>query len=125
MDAKYQKIPLYFSVGFFIPAIAIRIITKTLTISSIIPCILPGIITLLLAILFSKHIGIGDGIILLTLGFFLDYNLLASSILLSLFICFIFSLFMLVIKKLPREATIPFIPFLSIGSCLSLILNQL
>lgn len=76
--------------------------------------LLPGVILLLVA-WSSKKIGYGDGIMILSLGGILGYNKVMSILMCSLFMMSIASIVLLALKKVRKESTLPYFPFLFLG----------
>jgi leader peptidase (prepilin peptidase) / N-methyltransferase len=74
-----------------------------------------GLILIILNPITKGQIGIGDGLIVSCIGLCFGFTETALILMISLFISAIFSLFLLVVKKVNRNYTIPFIPFILIG----------
>lgn len=74
----------------------------------------PGILLLLVA-WSSKKIGYGDGIVILCLGGILEYSKIAGILLWSFALMSVCSLVLLLLKKVNKESTLPFLPFLFLG----------
>jgi leader peptidase (prepilin peptidase)/N-methyltransferase len=74
-----------------------------------------GIISLLLNPVTRGQIGIGDGLIVSIIGIGLGFNRLAFMLVYGLFGAAIFSIGLIIFRKVNRKDTIPFIPFLLFG----------
>ena len=74
----------------------------------------PGILLLLVA-WSSKKVGYGDGIVILCLGAMLEYSKVAGIILWSFGLMSACSLVLLLLKKVKKESTLPYLPFLFFG----------
>lgn len=75
-----------------------------------------GLLLIILHKITRGQIGVGDGLILcvtgISLGFYMNSILLIN----SLFLSAIFSIIYIIIKKVNRKTTIPFIPFVFIAT---------
>lgn len=75
-----------------------------------------GLLLIILHKVTRGQIGVGDGLILcvtgISLGFYMNSILLIN----SLFLSAIFSIIYIIIKKVNRKTTIPFIPFVFIAT---------
>lgn len=76
--------------------------------------LLPGMILLLVA-WSSKKIGYGDGIMILSLGGFLGYHKVIGILMCSLLIMSVGAIILLLFKKVKKESTLPYFPFLFLG----------
>ncbi|MCR5675562.1 MAG: prepilin peptidase [Lachnospiraceae bacterium] len=73
--------------------------------------LLPGIILLALGFLSKGGIGYGDGIFALLLGPVFGLERMATGICLAFFLSAVFSVILLVRKRVGRDSSLPFIPF--------------
>ena len=85
--------------------------------------LIPGLLFLLIAILSPKHIGLGDGIVLLIIGGLLERQFSMYIIMGGLLLNSIYCIIMLMIRKLNWTDKIPFLPFLTLSSITLLIYN--
>lgn len=76
--------------------------------------LLPGMILLLVA-WSSKKVGYGDAVVILCLGGILGYNKVMGILMSSLFIMSVVSIVLLALKKVRKESTLPYFPFLFLG----------
>lgn len=74
-----------------------------------------GGVLLVLNLITKGQVGIADGIIVCTIGFTFGFYISSGMLILSLFLSAIISLFLIVLRKVKRRTTIPFIPFLFAG----------
>ncbi len=77
--------------------------------------ILPGVLLLILARITEQSIGYGDGILLAELGLLTGIGKCTLILAAALAMAGVFSLGMIVIKKVDRRYKIPFVPFLTIA----------
>lgn len=74
--------------------------------------LIPGVVLLVIAKITKERIGLGDGWLVLVLGNFLSIGEICCVLQLALFLVFVFSIFLLWIKKISRKFEMPFLPFL-------------
>lgn len=85
---------------------------------------LGGSFLFLAASVFSKKgIGMGDVKLIGVMGFYLGFQVLMSSLVITLSITVLFSLFMLLTKKMSLKSEIPFVPFLAVGTITTLLMG--
>ncbi len=90
-------------------------ITGEITIWSRIAGLGLGLLLFLLTLVTKGQIGIGDGLIVSIIGVGLGFPVTAFTLTYGLFVSAIFSIGLILIKKVNKKATIPFIPFIFIG----------
>ena len=118
MDIKKKELNLIYCTIFFIVGIAYALLYLNGNMEGLIFALMPGIVLLILSMLFSSQIGMGDGIMIITLGLFM--NLLSA-----LVWAFIFVSLIAIFKVLSnKKTTIPLAPFLLIGQ-ICVIVNNL
>lgn len=108
-DIKWRKIPVIWVLAFGIIAVLYFIAGGKGSIKSVLLCVTPGMILLLLSLLTGEKIGYGDGMAVLVLGFFLRGFLCISLLWLGIMLAGFYSLYRLLRKN---KDTIPFMPFL-------------
>ena len=74
-----------------------------------------GIFLCFISILTKGAIGWGDGLVFVIIGFGLGFSHTLSILFLSLFLTALFSIGLMVVKKVNKKTTIPFIPFVFLG----------
>jgi len=77
--------------------------------------LLPGFFLLLISFASKGKIGQGDGIVLLTCGFFLTGILVTEMLLLALVLSSVFAVFLVALRKKKKTESFPFVPFLCAG----------
>ena len=73
---------------------------------------IPGVLTMMTAKITNEAIGYGDGLVLIVCGCYLGAGDTAAMLLLALFLCMPYMLFLLVSGRAQRETEIAFAPFL-------------
>lgn len=116
-DLKKRSISLIISTVFILAGLILCILGYSPhdNFISLLLSLLPGGVLLLLSVVTKEAIGYGDGLMLITMGFYLSHPENLSILLYSLIIAGIFSLFLLTLGKYQRKYKIPFSPFLLLG----------
>lgn len=120
MDIRKRELNLIYCTIFFVVGIAYALICLNGNMDGLIFALMPGIVLLNLSIISSSQIGIGDGIMIITLGLFINIVQLLS-ILLWTFIFVSFAAIIVVLFN--RKTTIPLAPFLLMGQICVLVNN--
>lgn len=126
LDVRYRQIPVDIIAIMGLATLMYLFYKIYVGQSSLIECsiaMLPGILFLMTSFITKEKIGYGDGIFLLFTAVWLDYKLAIWTFFFSLLICSLLSFFMLLLKKVNKDTHIPFLPFLSLGAILSLIIG--
>jgi len=113
VDIKKKEIPIWAFITLGIIALIDGIFCKEYELYQMAAGVMPGLLLLGLAKITEQSIGYGDGIVLAEIGCMEGAG--GSTIILSgaLALAGIFSLGMLVVKKVDKRYKIPFIPFLT------------
>ena len=120
MDIKKKELNLIYCTIFFIVGIAYALLYLNGNMEGLIFALMPGIVLLILSMLFSSQ-GMGDGIMIITLGLFMNVVYLLSALVWA----FIFVSLIAIFKVLSnKKTTIPLAPFLLIGQ-ICVIVNNL
>ena len=81
-----------------------------------------GVALLLLAKVTNEAIGYGDGMVVIVVGLWKGFFQTVELLLISLMIAALYSILLLVVKKVGKKHTMPFIPFLFIADLLLIFL---
>ncbi|HPC99872.1 MAG TPA: A24 family peptidase [Acetivibrio sp.] len=79
---------------------------------------------LLGALIAKNGIGMGDAKMFAVIGIYCGYTITMTVMVFSLFLCFVSALVLLILRKKGRKDTIPFAPFVFIGTFLTVILGS-
>ena len=90
----------------------VNIVIGTFSLEKRMLALVPGILFLVFAKVTQEKIGLGDGIVLLVLGNFLNVDELWNILQGALILLMIFSILLLCAKKASKNCQIPFLPFL-------------
>ncbi len=85
--------------------------------------VIPGIFMLILARISEESVGYADGIVVAEIGLLTGVGRCLFILSAALFLAAIFSLFVLVIKKVSKKYKVPFIPFFTSAYAFSLLLQ--
>lgn len=111
-DMKKRQIRLNFVLVFGILGVFFHMLWRMLSIGNILLGMSVGAALLLLSVLTKGGIGVGDALILIVTGIYLGLEKNLELFLFGLFLCSMWSLGLLVLRKKSRKDSIPFVPFL-------------
>lgn len=111
-DMKKRQIRLNFVLVFGILGVFFHMLWRMLSIGNILLGMSVGAALLLLSVLTKGGIGVGDALILVVTGIYLGLEKNLELFLFGLFLCSMWSLCLLVLRKKSRKDSIPFVPFL-------------
>ena len=103
----------------FIPAGLLTEGAESISIADNILGLIPGAVLLVISFVSRGQIGVGDGGLVMMLGASLGIETVIRILTAALLLITVFSGVMLVMRKLKRKSTLPFIPFLFAGYILS------
>jgi len=115
-DIKRQEISIFLISLGFISLLVISLLNGDLSLVERVAGILVGLVLLMLNRITRGQIGIGDGLIFCVTGISLGFFLNSILLLYSLIISAIFSGFYMIVKRVGKKTTIPFVPFVFIVS---------
>lgn len=124
-DIVNRKVPLWMLTVQASLAVGMLVwggINGELSIGGICRALIPGIILVAIA-LSTKKAGWADGVVLLLLGIQTNYEKCMVAVLVALFLMAVFSVVLLVLRKVKKDTKLPFIPFLAMGWFLGLFLT--
>ena len=116
-DARNKSIPLWpvlmgLTAAFLYGVSNVSV--RGMTVYEEIMAVSPGLITIVISCLFSKHVGMGDGLILIMTGFILPPFQVLSVLGLTFLIIYIYIFGRFILRK-DIKIEIPFVPFLFMG----------
>ncbi|MBO4421423.1 MAG: prepilin peptidase [Lachnospiraceae bacterium] len=103
----------------FIPAGLLTEGAESISVADNILGLIPGAMLLVISFVSRGQIGVGDGGLVMMLGASLGIETVIRILTAALLLITVFSGIMLVMRKLKRKSTLPFIPFLFAGYILS------
>lgn len=128
VDLRTRKIPLQLIVGMIVIGVArvIDVAVNTRDIKDIIFQILiamiPGLFMLLISYYTRQSIGYGDGLLVLTMGLYINPEMMISVIMLSMALAGVTALILIVFAKKSKNYEMAFCPFLVLGYATTLLL---
>ena len=112
-DIKRKEIPIILLVIFGIASIVLAAKVENQNWQLVIYSLIPGAAMLALSLCTSESIGYGDGFVVLVLGVLLGISKCLSCVFLGFFLSSVYSLFLLVLKKVNGKSRFPYMPFLA------------
>ena len=123
IDLKTKKVYQSICILNYIMVIAVKLILEQLEFISLVHGLVLCAVLLVISILTKEAIGRGDIWVIFVLTGLLKVKDVFEILFLALCVCCVFSLFMLLMKKINMKHALPFVPFLLIGDCLWMILG--
>lgn len=124
VDVKKKEIPIAFIMLFgFLTAVYIGLFDKR-EIILILYSFIPGALLLALSLCTRESIGYGDGLVVLVLGMLTGVETCFLVVGLGLLVSSLCALILLVLRKVNGRSRLPFIPFLTIGLGVVLIVQK-
>lgn len=123
IDVKYRKISIVLCLFFGMVSFAYLIYYSIFDMLSLLLGVLPGGFLVMISRITRESIGIGDGVVVIILGLINGGMKNITILMYALFLSALFSVGLLLIKKISKKESIPFIPFLLIAYILVMILE--
>lgn len=125
VDIKTKKDYQNICVINYLIAIIIKIHLSQFQVQPFIEGLCLCMVLLLISFISKQAIGYGDIFIMLALTGILHAKDVVKILFLALFICCVFSMVMLLTKRLNIKSTVPFVPFLLAGDIVWIILGEI
>lgn len=122
-DFKYKKISLWI-ISFSALLLLVLSIFKKSGLITIIGGVIVGIIVISISIITRSKIGIGDGIVLIMTGIVLGFWRNLELFMYALSIAALISILLLILKKVKKKDSLPFVPFILISYLIVLFINN-
>ncbi|MEG1846852.1 MAG: prepilin peptidase [Lachnospiraceae bacterium] len=124
-DIKSKEISVNCLLLFVIPALLCTFYrfaqNETGVLTTMLMGLIPGILCLCLGRITKEKIGYGDAYLLLVLGMFLGLRETIGMIMIALFVTALISIVLLVLHKIKKTQSVPFVPALGIAFCLQIV----
>lgn len=114
-DIKTKKIPIWILVVISISGITLWVVGNDKNLSGLMMSLVPGAIMTILSIVTKEKVGMGDAIVITCLGIGLGLEKCSFLVMIALFANFFFAGIMFLMKKVNRSTQLPFIPFITLG----------
>ena len=124
-DIRKKEIPLILAGVGMMAAVGFtiwRIRNESIYAAEILLSLLPGLFFLFTGWCTKEKVGYGDGILLLITGVMVGFNQCLAGLCISLFLSAFFGGLLLFLHKAQKNSRIPFVPFLTIGMGVCIIL---
>jgi leader peptidase (prepilin peptidase)/N-methyltransferase len=120
VDIKYREIP---NMWLMLTGVAVLVLTllksllfhQSFSLLSAVGGVIIGLILIIISKITREKVGIGDGITLCITGFSLGIWANLQILMYALFLSAIYAVYLLVFRRVNKEHTIPFIPFIFAG----------
>lgn len=124
-DIRTKTIPGWAAPVFGAGMIVIHIFLKDLSFTGCLAGLIPGAVLLLLSVAFRSQIGTGDGAAVLVCGLATGFEKTFAALTAAFVFCAIFSGILLILKRIRRSDSLPFLPFLAAAYMLMAIMRGL
>lgn len=112
-DVKHRELPIYFLLAGLLAGLVWGICGGEGWL--LFMGVIPGLLLIFMGFLTKDKVGYGDGIMVIILGLVLGWPDSFVVYMLAQFGILLFAIGLMVVKKVPRDAQIPFAPFLAVG----------
>lgn len=119
-DIRTKKIPLWCIICGSADAIAEMLSCGNATPEGIALDMVPGLLFILISWTTGEKVGYGDGVMIIIMGLVMHSWTCITAVMSGLFISSMFSIVMIIFRKVKIRDRIPFIPFLAVGTGVSL-----
>lgn len=111
-DLKTKKVYQSVCIMNYIVAVIVRLVLSQMSFKAFVEGIVLSGTLFIISIFTKQAIGYGDVLVILALTAILKAQYVVEILVLSLLICCIFSIILLLIKRVNIKSTLPFVPFL-------------
>ena len=120
-DLRSRTIPVWPIPLFAVMSAAAHLVLRDLPVMDILTGILPGVFFLVLAVIYSSSIGMGDALVIAACGLAVGFSAELCALVTALVLCAVYAAAALIRKKVTRRDSLAFLPFLTAGHVLVLI----
>ena len=120
-DIRTKTIPCRAAPVFGAAVGILHLLLKDLPLSRLAAGLLPGAVLLFVSLAFRSMLGGGDGLVVMACGAALGPERTFAALTTAFVLCAIFSIILLLLKKVRRSDTLPFLPFLACSHIIMLI----
>ena len=120
-DVKTKTIPAWASPAFLILSGVLHLFLRDLSAGAFFAGLLPGAVLLILSLVFRASVGIGDGFAAMACGAALGPERIMAALAAAFVFCAVFCMVLLLLKKIRRSDSLPFLPFLASSHIVMLI----
>ena len=120
-DVKTKTIPAWASPAFAVLSGVLHLFLQDLSAAAFFAGLIPGAVLLILSIVFRASVGIGDGFAAMACGAALGPERIMAALAAAFVFCAVFCMVLLLLKRIRRSDSLPFLPFLASSHIVMLI----
>lgn len=120
-DLKSHTVPVWPIPLFALMSAAAHLILRDLPAADLLAGMLPGLFFLILAVIYSTSVGVGDALVVTVCGLAVGFAAEFCALVTALILCAGYAAAALIRKKMTRRDSLAFLPFLTAGHVLILI----
>lgn len=113
-DVRKRSVSIASLVILFLLSVALGIAGKR-GIGQMLVGAIPGLVTVILAVITKGKIGLGDALVFVAIGIWCGIKMILSVFFVALFLCSVVGVTLILMKKASRKTALPFIPFILAG----------
>lgn len=117
-DLRYKKVHPAFIISLSLASEIMYWFSLSKGLVDLIVNLIPGTVLLLLSLCSGSGIGPGDGLIVIFIGAICGMERTILILILSFIVCAVFSVFLLLLKKVTTKTRLPFVPFMFLSTLL-------
>ena len=120
-DVKTKTVPAWASPAFLLLSGVLHLFLKDRSAAAFFAGLLPGVVLLVLSLVFRASVGCGDGFAAMACGAALGPERIMAALAAAFVFCAVFCMVLLLLKRIRRSDSLPFLPFLASSHIVMLI----
>lgn len=120
-DVKTKTIPAWASPAFLLLSGVLHLFLQDLSATAFLAGLIPGAVLLILSLVFRASVGTGDGFAAMACGAALGPERIMAALAAAFVFCAVFCMVLLLLKRIRRSDSLPFLPFLASSHIVMLI----
>lgn len=120
-DVKTKTIPAWASPAFLLLSGVLHLFLQDLSAAAFLAGLIPGAVLLILSLVFRASVGTGDGFAAMACGAALGPKRIMAALAAAFVFCAVFCMVLLLLKRIRRSDSLPFLPFLASSHIVMLI----
>lgn len=114
-DIKFKALPKWFLTVAFLCSLILYAFVKPVPLWEMVGGIIIGGVMLVISYITKGALGFGDGLFLIIAAIHLGVEKVIAILTFGLFLSAIFSVILLILRKVSRKTALPFVPFMALG----------